>query len=321
DLTHKMLTFARKSNIQSTSVNIHAIIKDAVSLLERSLDKCITLNSNLNAHTFTILGDSAGMVNVIINLCINSSHAMPQGGCIEISTTTTDLSEELCSTLHSDLTPGEYIQIEIYDSGCGMDQETLRHIYEPFFTTKEVGKGTGLGLAAVYGSIKDMNGAIEVSSQVDVGTCFTIYLPITENAPSTIVHKISTNNASENGLILIIDDEEVIRSMTAMTLEHLGYQTISASNGVDAIQIYKNKHQEIACVILDLIMPQMNGHDTYLELKKINSKVQAIITSGYSSNVSLDDLRAEGVGHFLSKPYGQSELQFTLHEILTNHTS
>jgi len=315
ELTTKLLAFSRKGKVQSTPFDAVNSIKDAIALLERSLDRKISIVKNFNAHQTRIIGDPSLIQNAILNLGLNARDAMPNGGVLTIATENIVLDEEYCSSSTFDIRPGLYINIVIHDTGIGMDKETQLKIFDPFFTTKEVGKGTGLGLAAVYGTIFDHNGEITVSSEINVGTSFNLYLPV---ASVEVHHQYSENHKiyKGHGKILFIDDENILRLMASELLTSLGYQVILAQDGVDGVEKYKEYCDEIDLVILDLVMPKMNGKDCFFQLRKINPKVKVIMTSGFTKETSIHEMKKEGIHFFVKKPFRRAEMSKVISQVM-----
>ncbi len=250
-------------------------------------------------------------MKILISDC--GSHAMPEGGDITITTRNTVLNKEYCEISTFELEPKEYIEIELRDSGCGIPLDHLEKIFEPFFTTKEHGKGTGLGLAAVYGTIVEHHGAITVYSEVGVGTVFHIYIPSTEEL---VQHsKQQSNIISGTGLFLLVDDEEIIRITGKLMLEELGYTVILAKDGEEAIEIFKERFREIDLVIMDMIMPKMSGKEAFYKMREIDKNCGIIISSGFTKDELLSELRNAGLLGFINKPFRDFELCKLLSEI------
>ena len=209
--------------------------------------------------------------------------------------------ESFCKISQFDITPGDFIEIELRDSGTGIKEEHLSKIYDPFFTTKEQGKGTGLGLSSVYGIVKNHNGAINVYSEVGVGTVFHIYLPVTNDDTSDEVEKIDV--VMGEGVVLLVDDEQIIRKTVRTMLETLGYDVIVAENGKEGVEKYITNYKNIDIVILDMIMPIMNGREAFEEMKKINSECKVILSSGFSKTEDVVEMKKLGLAGFIRKPY------------------
>jgi len=311
ELTNKLMAFGRKGNINFISLNMHSVIEDTIAILQQTIDKKITLVQELEANAVTVFGNYTGLQNALLNLCINACHAMPDGGKLNVSTENLYLDQIYCDASIFDIKPGMYIEVEITDTGRGIPQNIIDKIFEPFFTTKEVGKGTGLGLAAVYGMIQDHKGAIVVYSEEDVGTVFHLYLPFSENGKlskdSDFEIEVSSNTVS--GTILIIDDEEVIRVTGKAILEDAGYSVLLAHDGIDGLNVFEEHKDEIDLVILDMVMPKMNGREVFYEIKSLKPDTTILIASGFTKNEKLSELKENGLAGFISKPFSGKSLK------------
>jgi signal transduction histidine kinase len=313
-LTQKLLTFARKQPQASLTFDIHDSIKEMTSLLGSTIDRRIRVETKLEAKPSLVEGDPAQLQNAFLNLGLNASHAMPDGGLISISSQTVDLDEAYCRTSHFHIEPGTYVQVEIRDTGCGIPPENLQRIFEPFFTTRERGKGTGLGLAAVYGTVKQHHGAINVYSEVGRGTSFHILLPL--SGATTPEPVVPPTVQPGHGRILVVDDEDVMRDTARAILEDLGYEVQDVEDGLQALEMFAKAPESIDLVLLDMIMPRMNGHDCFLELKKIKPEVKVVVSSGFSRDEDLASMRANGLCGFIRKPYHRAELSQVVHRAL-----
>lgn len=310
-LTHKLLAFSRKARVQTTPVDVHASITDAVRILEHSIDRRISINTDLNAAVPTITGDPSQIQNIVLNLGVNARDAMPHGGELTIATANVDLNEDYCRNSLFDIEPGFFVEIIVRDTGIGMSRETQKRIFDPFFTTKGVGKGTGLGLAAVYGIVSDHHGAIHVYSEVEKGAVFKVFLPANK---STVMPKKSAEAEIQtgSGRILVVDDKSIIRNTLKSLLCDIGYEVVLAKDGEDGVEIYKKKQEDIDIVILDMVMPKMNGRDAFIAMKKINHDVKILLSSGFSRDAGMDDLLEQGAVGFIQKPYRRLELSRVL---------
>lgn len=306
NLTKKLLTFSRKGNKASTAVNVAPIVNDAAAILRSTINKNIEVIIEQNASQTSVIGDDALLQNCLLNLGINASHAMGDGGKLTISLANLTLDEQYCAASPFNLKPGEYLEITVRDTGCGMPPEVQCRIFEPFFSTKDQGKGTGLGLAAVYGTIREHNGAITVYSEVGTGSVFHIYLPVCSSQKLTgITHDpvpIGT------GTVLLIDDEELIRITADAILKGLGYTVIQAENGVEGIKAFKENRDKIVLVILDMIMPVMGGREAFIKLREISQTVPIVISSGFAKEEDMLALKAQHIGGFLQKPFRRAQL-------------
>ncbi len=318
ELARKMLFFAQKSKQNITHTDLHGIIEDVLSILEHSIDKKIAIQKKLNAKPSYIIGDISQIQNALMNLALNARDAMPRGGELIFKTQNVQIEKGK----YPDLAPGSYIEVMVKDTGIGMDPETLKHIFEPFFTTKEEGKGTGMGLTCVYSMIKNHHGAIDVISLPQQGSDFFLYFPIAEKINED--HKSSQNSprlyASLAAKILVIDDEETICNLTSQTLHALGYQSVTYKDPVKAIEYYKKSYKEISLVIIDMLMPVLNGKETFLLMKEIYPPIKAILSSGYVLNAEAQEALDKGMLCFLQKPYRIQDLKQKIENALRKKT-
>ncbi len=304
DLTQKLLSFSRKSDVTFAPLDIHSTINSTVSILEHTISKKIYLKTELKSHNYTVNGDITLLQNIFLNIGINSSHAIPDTGEICYKTSEKYINTSECRQLRLNLTPGPYLIIEISDTGCGISQENMQKIFEPFFTTKEQGKGTGLGLASAYGGVHQHNGEITVSSKLNIGTSFFIYLPLIDETTPKIENKTSPFKHGK-GLILVVDDEDVMRKTGQLMLEKIGYSVITANDGEEALTKYEDNSDIISLVILDMLMPKMDGAECLAKIRTISPSQPVIFASGYSKDKNSEIPEADG---FLKKPYKMIDL-------------
>lgn len=317
DLTRKLLAFSRKARIVTTPIDIHDQIKSAMALLERSIDPRIKIITRLEATSSVVASDPTLLQNAILNLAINARDAMPEGGSLTFSTSNILLDSEYCDKQPYRIEPGMYLEISISDTGMGMTKEIMAKVFEPFFTTKPVGQGTGLGLAAVYGTVKDHHGSISVYSEPGLGSVFKIYLPVDSTSPVCIQKEEEQIISEEGGCILIVDDEAMIRNTAQALLVSMGFEVIVAADGDEALQIFLMEKERISAVILDIVMPKMNGREVYQHIRAIDPYVPVIFSSGFSSEAIMNDLMELGASAFIQKPYRHSALVKTLNEVLS----
>jgi PAS domain S-box-containing protein len=309
DLTSKLLAFAHKGQFQSVPVDIHVILHEITNILSHSIDKRIVVKKDLHAAPATTLGDPGQIQNALLNLAINAADAMPEGGVITFGTSVVTLDAEYCESLPYRIDPGHYLEMNITDTGTGIPPECIGHIYEPFFTTKETGKGTGLGLAAVYGTVKNHGGAINVYSEVGHGTTFRLYLPLeNRQAEQQQIPEEQIHLSQQEATILVVDDEESICKMTKNILSSIGYQVVTFCDPNQAIAYYRKHWQDIDLVILDLIMPDLNGQQVYRAMREYNTNIKVLLASGYSMNEDAQKLLDQGVQGFVQKPYARPAL-------------
>ncbi|WOO41518.1 ATP-binding protein [Rubellicoccus peritrichatus] len=316
-LTQKLLVFARKQNPSSEPIDLHEIIHATVALLENTIDRRIQIKMNLKAEMSTVICDASQLESALLNLCVNASHAMPDGGVLGIESEIVTLDPAYCEANSPfDLKAGQHIQIKVSDTGCGMPMDVVGHIFEPFFTTKEQGKGTGLGLSIVFGTIKQHNGAITVYSEVGVGTCFHILLPLADTFVSASENTIESEEIHGSGCILVVDDEPIMQHTAEDYLQHLGYDVLLANDGQAALELFKDKHETIDLVLLDMIMPHMSGRDCFIEMQKIDPKVKVVLSSGFCRDEDINELMDVGLCGFIGKPYRTATLSHVVSRVM-----
>jgi len=314
DLTRQLLSFSRQNAPLTATIDFHVVLRDTLVLLKRTIDKRVEINSSLAATPSLIDGDLAQIQNAILNLGINAGDAMSKNGKLTLETEVTELDNIYCEKSLFELQPGSYLKFSLHDTGKGMDLETQKNIFEPFFTTKAHGKGTGLGLSAVYGMVCTHKGAIEVYSEPGAGSVFRLYFPLSNAAVSEYRVK-EVEPLLATGRILVIDDEELIRTTVKMTLEDLGFDVLTAEDGEAGIRLYE-RHKHIDLVILDMIMPKMGGVDTFRALREIDPDAKVIIASGFSKGGLVNTLMAEGLLAFIGKPFRREDLVQVLSEVM-----
>jgi two-component system cell cycle sensor histidine kinase/response regulator CckA len=311
-LTSQLLGFARAGKYDPKATDLNALIEKAVDMFGRTR-KELRIHQNLAADLMPAVVDRGQIEQVLLNLFVNAWQAMPEGGDITVETRNTTLSgnEEQLYNLEA----GDYAAIEISDTGIGMDAKTQERIFEPFFTTKPRGRGTGLGLASAYGIVRHHNGAIHVASSPGRGAAFTILLPVEEcevEIDIPPVEKISLGTET----ILLVDDEEMILAVATDLLETLGYKVITAQGGRAALCVYAEKGKDIDLVLLDLIMPDQSGKETFAQLKAMNPQVRVLLSSGYSLDGEAAAILQQGCKGFIQKPFALEQLSNKIREVL-----
>ena len=315
-LTRQLLTFSRNVESKPKPLNLNNEIKRTYTILKRTIPRMIDIELILEDDLKNINADPIQMEQILMNLGVNSRDAMPDGGRLIFETKNVVLDEEYFKTDPAAM-PGEYVMLSIADTGWGMDEETMERIYEPFFTTKEVGKGTGLGLAMVYGIVESHGGYITSYSKPDEGTNFRIYFPVPK---ADIEMRASEKKEEEmqggSETILLVDDEETVLDIAKSMLEHFGYTAITAESGEDAIEIFKKSNPYPDLVILDVGMPGMGGHKCLKEFLKIYPEIKVIIASGYPENGKVEKTVESGAAGFIAKPYRLTDMLKKVREIL-----
>jgi two-component system, cell cycle sensor histidine kinase and response regulator CckA len=312
ELTKQLLGTARGGKYEVKPTNLNNLLEVSSDLFGRT-HKEIIIHKNLSKDLWTVEADRGQIEQVLLNLYVNAGHAMPGGGDLYLETKNVFLDDAYARPYG--VAPGKYVRISITDTGIGMDESIRKRVFDPFFTTKEMGRGTGLGLASAYGIIKNHNGIINVYSERGEGTTFNIYLSITQKEiqeESDLQKEIFKGSES----ILFVDDEEGIVQIGKSLLENLGYRMITAGSGKEAIEIYLREGERIDLVILDMIMPGMNGGETYDQLKEINPSIKVLLCSGYSLNGQAKAILDRGCSGFIQKPFSFAEISKRVRQIL-----
>lgn len=320
DLVKQILAFARGVEGKRVSLQVRHLLLEIVQVVKQTFPKTIQIRTDIpSTDLWTVSADATQLHQVLMNLCVNARDAMPDGGILGISANNI-IIDEAYTHINLDARVGSYVVITLSDTGIGIPPELLERIFDPFFTTKEVGKGTGLGLSTVLGIVKNHGGFIKVKSEVDGGTKFQVYLPAVEDTAAQ--HTEEQLLLAGNGeLILIVDDEPLIQQVTKTSLEDNNYRTLLASDGIEAIALYAEYKHEISLVLMDIMMPSMDGLTALRTLQKLNPKLLAIATSGLTSNKQLAEAIGLGVKAFLPKPYTAKELLDILQKVLSKNNS
>jgi two-component system, cell cycle sensor histidine kinase and response regulator CckA len=315
-LTGQLLGFARRGKYVVTPCNLNEIV-NRTSLIFGHTRKEITIHIKQNEDLRAVNVDMGQIEQVLLNMYVNAWQAMPDGGDLYIETDNVTLDAQYNKTKLYHAPPGKYVKVSVTDNGTGMDEKTLKRIFEPFFTTRDIGTGTGLGLASAYGIIKNHEGIINCYSELGHGTTFNIYLPVSSSEAKTIEDKeISLDTSLGNGTILLVDDEEVVAQGCRQVIEALGCEVFVALGGEEAIKIYRESQDKIDLVVLDMIMPNMSGSETYDQLKKINPEIKVLLSSGYSIRGQATGILKRGCNGFIQKPFNMEQLSHKFREIL-----
>lgn len=311
-MVSKLLSFSRRESYETLPLNLNDVINDSVRLLEGVLDKRIGVKTTLSKKLPTIEGDPNQLEQVIMNLMVNARDAMPDGGLITVHTGHVEI-EKQTQNMPTYITPGNCILLSVSDTGCGISKEIINKIFDPFFTTKEKGKGTGLGLATVYGIIKDHKGYVTVQSEIDKGTTFDIYLPISgKSVYRPVSEKLFSVSGHEN--ILLVDDEEEVLHFIKDILETHGYRVLTASNPLAATDIFNKLSNDIHLIISDIMMPLMQGTELVKNLRTIKHDIKIIAISGYSEETINKERMM--IDEFIKKPFEVYYLLSTVRRVL-----
>jgi PAS domain S-box-containing protein len=315
ELVRSLLTFSRKVEPLPVPINLNNQVQHTEKLLRRTIPRMINIRLELSEDLARTNADPGQIEQVIMNLSVNARDAMGEDGTLTIRTENVTLDEEYCQ-LNVEAQPGDYVLLSVADTGSGMDPETLTHIFEPFYTTKELGKGTGLGLAIVYGIVKQHGGHITCYSEVGKGTTFRVCLPAIESQVEPEVDKTAVMPAFGTETLLLVDDEDPLRVLGERILTKSGYTVLIAANGEEALALYNEKKEQISLVILDLVMPTMGGKDCLHELLKIDPAVKVLIASGYAGEETTKECVRLGAKGFVSKPFKMKELLQQVRKVL-----
>jgi PAS domain S-box-containing protein len=315
ELTSKLLGYARKGKYELKLIDLNKIIKESSATFGRTRKEIVILK-DLAEDLYPVKADGSQIEQVLINLFINAADAMPRGG---------DLFLQTANVTHNEMkgspyTPkhGKYIMIKVKDNGTGMDQETIERIFQPFFTTKDMGLGSGLGLASTYGIVKGHGGYIDVESEKGHGSVFSIFIPASEES---IQKDPIVSETIEEGdeTILLVDDEEIIIDVGCQLLKKLGYTVFEARGGKEAIRVYQDNKDNIDMIILDMIMPDMGGSDVYDKIRTIDPNVKVLLSSGYSIDGQATEILKRGCNGFIQKPFNLKRLSKKIREVLNKN--
>ncbi len=315
-LTADLLAFSRKQVLISCPIKINEIIKRVEKLVSRIIGEHIDIKTMLTDENLTISADSAQIEQVLMNLATNARDAMPEGGTLTIETSKVEIDKDYIAGLGYG-EPGEYVLISVTDTGVGMDEKTRERIFEPFYTTKDVGKGTGLGLSIIYGIIKQHNGYINVYSEPGMGTTIKIYLPVTGEKVKEEASPVPETITKGTETILLAEDDEKLRIVTKKILESSGYKVIEAVDGEDAVEKFKENKEKIQLLIFDSVMPKKSGKKAYEVIRKTSPDIRVLFISGYTEDsIVIDGVLKEDL-NFISKPVAPNELLKKIRAVLT----
>ncbi len=308
-LTGNLLGFARKGKYVKEKFFLNDVIEETKTILERTLLKKTHVETVLEENSFQVEGDRGQIKQALMNICINARDAMFGRGVFTIATENIVIDESKRATLLG-LEPGQYVQVQVTDTGIGMEKDMLAHIFEPFYTTKPSGRGTGLGLSMVYGTIKNHGGFIDVDSEPGAGTTVTLIIPAfrADVVVPFSLKSVRKSAEKDSVSILLVDDEDLFRNAGQRVLERLGYDVVTAKDGQEALAIYRDIHEQISLVILDMIMPIMDGNETFDKLIAFDPDVKILISSGYAKDENVEALLANGASDFLQKPFDMGQI-------------
>lgn len=315
ELIRQLMAFSRRASIKPEPLDLNLRIHDVSDILRRTIPRMIEIRLELDDNLPLILADPIQIEQIMMNLAFNARDAMNEGGVLTIQTGAVSLDSEFCGE-HVGAQEGHYVMLSVEDTGHGIKREILDRIFEPFFTTKEVGKGTGLGLSMVYGIVKQNNGYISCSSQEGLGTTFRIYFPVLEGHIEQPVLSEASVSPGKGETLLIVDDEVSLLELTSEFLKDRGFVVLTARNGREALEIYQRFANEVRLVVLDLVMPEMGGHQCIPKLRTINPDVKILVVTGQTSESTISNALALGAIDFLAKPYDMTELLRKIGELI-----
>jgi len=315
DLVKQILTFSRKVEGSPRPVSVNDLVRQAHKLLSRTLPKVIDIELHLAPDLSVVNADPGQVEQILLNLAVNAEHAMPEGGELVLETENVTLDEEY-ARLNPEVTPGRYVALTVSDTGHGMTPEVMERIFEPFFSTKKMGEGTGLGLAMVFGIMKSHGGHIKCYSDPGVGATFRCYFPATDQKEANHVAPSDVASVGGTETILLVDDEHLLRELGSTVLSRAGYTVLTACNGKQGAEIYGTEQDRIALVIVDLIMPEMGGEQCLAAILKMNPDAKVITTSGLAVDEPMQKMMGAGAKGILRKPFGVNQLLQTVRKTL-----
>jgi PAS domain S-box-containing protein len=313
ELTQQLLAFAKGGKYDAKPTDVNAIVREVVALLSRLIEKNITIVFAADSNLRRAVCDAGQIQQAIMNICLNGRDAMSRGGTLTVRTENVRLEMKDVQFL-VDVPPGDYVRISVSDTGMGMDRETRERLFEPFFTTKE--QGTGLGLALAYGTIKKHGGFIQVFSEPDKGSTFEVNLLACMSDEACVKKKDIVGLRRGAETILVVDDEPMVRQLARDVLNRYGYTVLTAGGGEEAIDAFRQRSAEIDAVILDMVMPAMEGREVFRSLQEIKPGVKVIVSSGYGHDRDADDLIEQGARSFVQKPFRIAELVKVVGEVM-----
>jgi len=315
ELVKQILSFSRQSDQERMPIQMRSIVNESIKMLRASLPTTIEIRQNIESDIATIEADPTQMQQVIMNFCTNALHAMSEeGGILEINLSETELDSYTASQ-YPDLSPGKYVRLTVSDTGHGMDKDVMERIFEPYFTTKEVGEGTGLGLAVVHGIVKDHGGTITVYSEPEKGTTFHVYLPVIEKAEEPEKETVEPLPTGYER-ILFIDDEPGLVEIGKQMLEKLGYDVVVRTSSIESLELFREQPDRFNLVITDMTMPQMTGDKLAQELMQIRPDIPIIICTGFSERMTEEKAKEMGIKAFAMKPLVMRDLANTVRKVL-----
>jgi len=318
DLVNQILTFSRQTEQEKKPVQLQIIAKEALKLLRSSIPTTVEIRQNIQPYCGTVMADPIQLHQVIMNLCTNAYHAMREGGGV-LGVSVSEIEIERYDKITGpELLPGRYLRMEISDTGTGMDKDTMERIFDPYFTTKDTGEGTGVGLSVVHGIVKNHGGDIRVYSEPGKGSTFHIFFPVLSLEPVSVVSEIADPLPLGTESVMLVEDEDYILQMEQTILDRLGYRVLAYSKSKDALEAFQKSNREIDLVITDMTMPKMTGADLARELLAIRSDIPIILCTGYSEIMDGETAKAIGIREYIMKPLVLRDFARTIRNVLDN---
>ena len=308
DLTRQLLAFARKGRAGSAAIDVHSLLDELTRMLGRTIDPRVAVRARLEAPEAWTIGDPGQLQSAFLNLALNARDAMPEGGELTFLTDLVPLDEAQARDTPEGLAAGRYLRVRVADTGLGMTEAVRRRLFEPFFTTKQPGHGTGMGLAAVYGTIRNHRGTVRVESEAGRGTVFTVLLPLADRRAEAERPAPGAGLVPGRGHVLVAEDRPAVLQVTTRLLLQLGYRVSARTDGLAALELYRESWREIDLVLLDVMMPGLSGSAAFSEMRRINPAVRAVLTSGHPLEPEQERLLEEPGVRFIQKPFGLSDL-------------
>ncbi len=307
ELIYQILAFSRRQVMDMSDLNLNEVVANLMNMIHRVIGDHINLKILPGHDLGTVRADPGQIEQILMNLCINARDAMPEGGMITIETESVQIDEDYCR-IHSTDTPGSYVLLSVSDTGTGMDESTTANIFEPFFTTKDVGEGTGLGLSMVYGLVKQHKGSIHVYSEIGKGSVFKIYFPMTGRPVISTVMEIESSTPGGKETILLAEDNPDVLEVTTIMLENAGYTVMGATNGEEALDIFKDRSDKIDLALLDVMMPKLGGRAVCDKICAEKADMRVLFASGYSMSAIHTNFELDKGMAFIQKPYRRDKL-------------
>jgi len=320
DLTRQLLAFSRRNPPMMTAIDVHTVLDEALQVLDRTLPRRVTLRRDLRARRHHVRGDASLLSSCFLNLALNARDAMgEEGGTLVVETRQVELDARDCRDRAFRVIPGSYLRVAVRDDGQGIAPEALARVFEPFYTTKPSGEGTGLGLAMVYGTVTAHLGEVSVESEPGRGTVFHVYLPL---APEENEPRVAPRERSEEAAhVLLVEDEDHVRRVALLLLQRLGYRVTAFAGAVEALEFFRDAGETIDLVLLDMCMPIMDGSRLFREMQALQPEVKVLLASGYAVGAEVEVLIASGAKGFIQKPFRRAALAEALSAVLSGQSA